>query len=1072
MSADKLDQLLHKAKELVAKIEQSRATPRQALTLPAPFAELVAQGQATLVISDTQKDDMIADRPLLLADPERIYGEVRLNKGKPISLAEFRRRSKEHRIPDAERKAAWPAARRLFAYPVESVRPLDVPKRRSAQATPCRGKTKATMVETGLHKRRLTTRQVAAVKKANVDTAVFSEIHGLCAVLKTSAATLATQTIELMDPSPQAQDILSGVSEAAELLGPEFERLAKALDAPGPEAPEIQNPFMLADDLVAAIERAGQVLPEKSRPAALAKAALEPLHAFLELEADFQEGSRCPCELEPVAKQEPTVIEVQTEEVSSDAVFGAADAPDAQQVCVCIVCGYAMHPPPDTRCEDLHCPSCENDMVLTPMRDLAQDQQAAVDITLDLEDTPPVIGSMCKAAMPAGMQIQTLILSKETFESIEDAKRWVGSHDFKVNHGGKGPDETGTSYRFRQRDPTDFQKESFRTIELAEGVKAVVGHPKAKKSEGIAEVEKAKWTTAYVNDLPDSAFLYIAPGGKKDSENKTVPRSLRYFPIRDDSGKLDLPHLRNAIGRIPQSTAPSLTATDKQKLQDKARALLAEAVGKADRTEQDRLILEVGGIGELPADVKKAVSAHTQLEGLERSLPAVLQLHFRGKAAHGDFRVQTGEGLIGYTLALQLADRLHVSDKAAAAKLARSFAVHGSQWNRALTAPNGVFAALKNVHPAAWLKADNQEFGPGAIGATFDAPGYMFAVARPRVSRGVTTETYHEFFCEKDRRMQGRLVCRHVFAKDEEGGDARIESGRRGSNFWRVMFADDLVPHIVTTKAIRKGCIGPKGWSLLPPQLKAVVPESLRYWEADTEKERKEVRRALVKQRFFTRDTLKLVDGEIRKVVAKYYLYQPEKPVGVGKATDAVDEDPYAPIPYPAPPTASQVIRDSTDGQEKMAVEADVGEGAEKSVAQRLVEAKKRVTLLKYYTVDKSEEGDEEERYVLGEVLVPDEFDAQGDAYTEHYVRKAAHFFMEYGHRLGLMHERTLSDNRVRILESYVAPIDMQIEDRCVKKGTWLLAARIVDDELWAAVKAGKLTGWSIEGTAIAEEIY
>ena len=72
--------------------------------------------------------------------------------------------------------------------------------------------------------------------------------------------------------------------------------------------------------------------------------------------------------------------------------------------------------------------------------------------------------------------------------------------------------------------------------------------------EGAAGGElKAVWTTAYVNDLPDSAFLYVAPGGEKDSDGKTTPRSLRYFPVRDATGAVDQAHVRNALARIPQS---------------------------------------------------------------------------------------------------------------------------------------------------------------------------------------------------------------------------------------------------------------------------------------------------------------------------------------------------------------------------------------------------------------------------------------------------------------------------------------------------------------------------------------
>ena len=87
-------------------------------------------------------------------------------------------------------------------------------------------------------------------------------------------------------------------------------------------------------------------------------------------------------------------------------------------------------------------------------------------------------------------------------------------------------------------------------------------------------VENAEWTARYINDLPDSAFLYIEPGGKKDEEGKTTPRRLRHFPYRDASGKIDLPHLRNALARIPQS---KLSKAIKERLAAKARRLLEKA---------------------------------------------------------------------------------------------------------------------------------------------------------------------------------------------------------------------------------------------------------------------------------------------------------------------------------------------------------------------------------------------------------------------------------------------------------------------------------------------------------------
>lgn len=57
----------------------------------------------------------------------------------------------------------------------------------------------------------------------------------------------------------------------------------------------------------------------------------------------------------------------------------------------------------------------------------------------------------------------------------------------------------------------------------------------------------AQMATSSINDLPDSDFAYIEPGGTKDSGGRTVPRSLRHFPIQDAA------HVRDALSRAPQS---------------------------------------------------------------------------------------------------------------------------------------------------------------------------------------------------------------------------------------------------------------------------------------------------------------------------------------------------------------------------------------------------------------------------------------------------------------------------------------------------------------------------------------
>jgi hypothetical protein len=57
----------------------------------------------------------------------------------------------------------------------------------------------------------------------------------------------------------------------------------------------------------------------------------------------------------------------------------------------------------------------------------------------------------------------------------------------------------------------------------------------------------ATWTTQFTNNLPNSSFAVIETG-YKEGDNKNA----RHLPFKDGSGKVDLPHLRNALARANQ----------------------------------------------------------------------------------------------------------------------------------------------------------------------------------------------------------------------------------------------------------------------------------------------------------------------------------------------------------------------------------------------------------------------------------------------------------------------------------------------------------------------------------------
>lgn len=134
-----------------------------------------------------------------------------------------------------------------------------------------------------------------------------------------------------------------------------------------------------------------------------------------------------------------------------------------------------------------------------------------------------------------------------------------------------------------------------------------------------------------------------------------------------------------------------------------------------------------------------------------------------------------------------------------------------------------------------------------------------------------------------------------------------------------------------------------------------------------------------------------------------------------------------------------------------------------------LLEVAKR-TLRIALTKDDAVAASPDAHYVLGIVLEPDVVDAQNDTYSADEVRQASERFMEVHRNMGLMHKQKVND-KVQILENFIAPVDMQIGDEQVKKGTWLMGVRVNDPTLWSDVKLGKLTGFSIGGSAIRKPV-
>ena len=111
---------------------------------------------------------------------------------------------------------------------------------------------------------------------------------------------------------------------------------------------------------------------------------------------------------------------------------------------------------------------------------------------------------------------------------------------------------------------------------------------------------------------------------------------------------------------------------------------------------------------------------------------------------------------------------------------------------------------------------------------------------------------------------------------------------------------------------------------------------------------------------------------------------------------------------------------------------------------------------------------EEEERFVLGVAAEPDQETGADGAPLELIdageIRRAAHGWMEKFQQFSANHMELAPG--VRVLESFIAPADFNLEGETIKRGSWVLGVRIIDENIWANIKAGNITGFSIGGVA------
>ena len=121
-------------------------------------------------------------------------------------------------------------------------------------------------------------------------------------------------------------------------------------------------------------------------------------------------------------------------------------------------------------------------------------------------------------------------------------------------------------------------------------------------------------------------------------------------------------------------------------------------------------------------------------------------------------------------------------------------------------------------------------------------------------------------------------------------------------------------------------------------------------------------------------------------------------------------------------------------------------------------------------------EVDTEKKILMGAALVPNKqilrADKDGKGYyiyfSEDTIKKASELFLMRSNQNNATYEHKEKLNGMSVVESWV--IDNPEMDKSkeygfnLPKGTWMIAMKVNNEDIWKDVKAGKVKGFSIEG--------
>ena len=119
---------------------------------------------------------------------------------------------------------------------------------------------------------------------------------------------------------------------------------------------------------------------------------------------------------------------------------------------------------------------------------------------------------------------------------------------------------------------------------------------------------------------------------------------------------------------------------------------------------------------------------------------------------------------------------------------------------------------------------------------------------------------------------------------------------------------------------------------------------------------------------------------------------------------------------------------------------------------------------------------DEEKRILMGAALIPNkQIYRRDDKNKEFYIyfskdtiRKASQLFLKQSNQNNATYEHKAKIDGMSVVESWIVEDEKKdktaLYNFSLPVGTWMIAMKVDNDEVWQKVKAGDIKGFSIEG--------